>query len=292
MNLFKKVSMPLINQENIRWAFNLKNWRPNLPDLLKATACVQPEEKERLAKFVFRDDFNASLIGRLLMRKFVNENIPGICYADICFGRDSKGKPYIVNDVIPIDFNVSHQGSYSVLAGVILSDKMKNVRTKVGVDVMKTEYTGGKTLDEFFRIMARNFSIKEWESIRKPQNNEEKLKAFMRHWCLKESYVKNIGVGITIDLQKISFTTNDDLIPGHIVTTTCLDVNEQRQTNWRFEESLLDAEHIVSVALENPLDSPPQPFKIISFDELMKDSTPLLEYDEEYCQKILSKQYK
>jgi phosphopantetheinyl transferase len=51
-------------------------------------------------------------------------------------------------------FNVSHQGDLAVLAGVTgcLPGHL------LGVDVMKFEYCGGKTLSEFFRIMARNFS--------------------------------------------------------------------------------------------------------------------------------------
>lgn len=287
---FSKKCLMSMNREQIRWAFNLKNWRPTLEDLLKATACIQPEEKQRLAKFVFRDDFDASLIGRLLMRKFVNETTSAD-YASIVFSRDLKGKPYITDNVgnsnSVIDFNVSHQGSYSVLAGSCLG-------SKIGVDIMKIEYTGGKSLDEFFRIMTRNFSIMEWESIKKSSDNNEKLKAFMRHWSLKESYVKNIGVGITVDLQKISFSTRDALEMNHIVTNTCLDVDGIRQPNWRFEESLLDPEHIVAVALENPEKDCKNisSFETISYEQLMENSSPLLENDEEYCQKVLAKQYK
>lgn len=272
------------NHEQIRWAFNLKSWRPSITELLRATSCIQREEKERLAKFVFRDDFNASLIGRLLMRKFVNETTDSD-YASIVFGRDLKGKPYI-NGNASVDFNVSHQGSYSVLAGVA------GTQSKIGVDVMRIEYSGGKSLDEFFRIMTRNFSTSEWVEIKKPASEREKLSAFMRHWCLKESYVKNIGVGITVDLQKISFSTSDALEVNQVVTTTCLDVNGLRQTNWRFEESLLDEEHIVAVAVEDPQIQDIPKFETISFEQLMENSSPLLEQDEDYCQKILAKQYK
>lgn len=290
---FPKKCLMSTNSEQIRWAFNLKTWRPSMEDLLKASACIQREEKERLAKFVFRDDFNASLIGRLLMRKFVNETTDSD-YGSIVFGRDLKGKPYIkeTQGNACVDFNVSHQGSYSVLAGVVVQNG-SNCQQKIGVDVMKVEYTGGKSLDEFFRIMTRNFSPSEWTSIKKSSQERQKLKTFMRHWCLKESYVKNVGVGITVDLQKISFTTKADLKEGNIVTNTCLDVDGVRQTNWRFEESLLDSEHIVAVALENcRQDVTPKHFETISFTALMENSTPILEYDQEYCQHILAKQYK
>jgi hypothetical protein len=51
-------------------------------------------------------------------------------------------------------FNVSHQGDLAVLAGVTGCLPGHSL----GVDVMKFEYSGGKTLSEFFRIMTRNFS--------------------------------------------------------------------------------------------------------------------------------------
>ncbi|XP_063702796.1 L-aminoadipate-semialdehyde dehydrogenase-phosphopantetheinyl transferase [Culicoides brevitarsis] len=279
-------SLLMSSKDQIRWAFNLKTFRPSLEDLLKATSCIQAEEKTRLAKFVFRDDFDASLIGRLLMRKFVHEttNTP---YSSIKFERDSNGKPYFAQG--NVDFNVSHQGSYSVLAGIGNSD----TKTAIGVDVMKIEYTGGKSLDEFFRIMTRNFSSNEWEAIKNPSEKREKVKNFMRHWCLKESYVKNIGVGITIDLQKISFTTKEPLNAEKVITSTCLDVNNIPETNFLFEESLLDDDHIVAVALKHPK-SPnvPQKFQILTFNELMEHSSPLLEHDIDYCKAILAKEYK
>lgn len=276
------------SQEQIRWAFNLKSWHPTLEDLLLATACIQNEEKIRLAKFVFRDDFEASLIGRLLMRKFVNETT-AIDYNQITFERDARGKPY-VREHDNVDFNVSHQGSYSVLAGGVKNATKSNV----GVDVMKVEYTGGKPLDEFFRIMTRNFAPKEWQVIKNPAGEREKLKNFMRHWCLKESYVKNIGVGITVDLQKICFTTKETLeMEKGVITSTFLEVNSSPETNWLFEESLLDENHIVAVAIKDPAENfTPKCFDIISFEQLMEHSTPLLPQDNEYCQNILAKQYK
>jgi len=67
--------------------------------------------------------------------------------------RDERGKP-IYLDNPSLLFNVSHQGDFAVLAGV--SGCLPG--QSLGVDVMKFEYSGGKTINEFFRIMTRNFS--------------------------------------------------------------------------------------------------------------------------------------
>lgn len=270
-----------------------------------ATACIQPEEKDRLAKFVFRNDFDASLIGRLLMRKFVSDSTQQ-AYGQIRFDRDARGRPRLLPVCSGLDFNVSHQGNYSVLAGH--RPLASNERTTtIGVDVMKAEYTGGKPLSDFFRLMSRNFTTGEWANIMgasKTVSERTQTRAFMRHWCLKESYVKNTGVGITIDLQSIDFAVQTlelraaDCRP---VTDTTLSVLGAPVSGWTFEESLLDDEHSVCVAVrhhhEDRTDAAATaaaavPFVIIGFDELMEGAEPLLEADYEYCTTVLDKEYK
>lgn len=298
-----------------RWAFDLAAWRPTLTDLLLASACVQIEEKERLGKFVFRNDFEASLIGRLLMRKFVSDTT-GRQYNDIVFDRDESGRPRIVDaqqhttyrqSPFHLDFNVSHQGNYAVLAGYVFDHNKSSAaattsfmtkpsvpQPSIGVDVMKIEYNGGKPLHEFFRIMHRNFSTREWSYIMSKNTELGQTEAFMRHWCLKESYVKNIGVGITIDLQTISFGIKTNALSAQQpISDTTLTVENKLAQNWIFQESLIDDSHCAAVALNNFATEPPLvPFEIIDFKQLMFGSIPLLENDPDYCALIVNKSYK
>lgn len=302
-----------IKNGHARWAFDLKNWHCTLNNLELATACIQPEEKERISNFVFRDDFNASLIGRLLMRHFVKSCMPELDYNDIRFERDSRGKPYFqqsINDdpdsKINIDFNVSHHERYAVLAG-IFTDKQhqeqqqqqESKRETIGVDVMKNEYDGGKPLNEFFRLMHRTFTPNEWQFIKSRNNALEQTSAFMRHWCLKESYVKSIGVGITFNLQSIDFQLNTDYLSmDRVICDTTVSVNKEHANHWIFEESLLDADHSIAVAIKHPsphyfkLPCNEYRFEIINFDMLMRDSVPLIEIDSDYCRTVLAKKFK
>ncbi|PSN48821.1 L-aminoadipate-semialdehyde dehydrogenase-phosphopantetheinyl transferase [Blattella germanica] len=275
---------------SIRWAFNFGSWHPTESQFQLASSCIQLEEKNRINKFVFKKDAKASLIGRLLMRKYVNENST-LPYNEIKFERDEKGKPFLLetskeSELPVLNFNVSHQGKYTVLAGEIGNN------IKLGVDVMKLEYTGGKSLSEFFRIMTRNFSSQEWATIRgtNESSDVDKLAMFCRHWCLKESYVKAVGTGITVDLQRISFKVNSPKLEmGHIVTDTELYVNGRHLKDWNFEESLIDEEHCVAVAITGK-ESHNATFRCLDFDELMKDSTSLLPPDPLYCQNFFKKE--
>lgn len=293
--------MSIVNG-HARWAFDFISWKPSLQDLKIAVSLIQPEEKQRLMRFVFQEDFKASLSGRLLMRYFVGQ---GMCVDNhqLKFDRDARGKPYLKEidgaanwDNKAIDFNVSHQGSFACLAGYSNVKTAANAKLKLGVDVMKIEYSGGRPLAEFFRLMTRNFSDNEWTQIKSFNSNAGKLEAFMRNWCLKESYVKNIGTGITVDLRKLDFViSTPDLTPNGVVTDTKLKVDGQPLDNYLFEESLIGSEHCVAVAIENiPIDENHQPFafELIKFEELIKNATPLTPFDENYCVEVLKKDTK
>lgn len=275
--------------EIIRWAVNLKNFRLSKEELIKAVSCVQSEEKDRLSKFHFRDDFDSSIVGRLLQRKFVNE-LGDLPYSEINFSRDEKGKPFITNKLnTQIRFNVSHQGDYTVLAGFV-SD---NSQSGIGVDIMKIDYCGGKSISDFFRLMSKNFSDVEWINIKKPLNNFDRLKVFMRHWCLKESYVKSIGVGIATDLQKISFEIiEDQLKTSDIIKSTSLKVDGVPMVNWKFEEHLIDENHCLAIALNELNSHITSSFRFINSKELLENSSNVTEADEQYCEMVFSKIYK
>ena len=45
-----------------------------------------------------------------------------------------------------------------------------------------------------------SFSEKEFDEIKKTKNG------FLKFWCLKESYIKAIGKGLTLPLKDIEFT--------------------------------------------------------------------------------------
>lgn len=304
-----------------RWAFDLRAWSPSVTDLLLATSCIQSEEKIRLAKFMFREDFNASLIGRLMMRAFIKKCNPNMNYKSIIFGRDNLGKPYLLEgdnsqDKQPLidnkqrtAFNISHHDSYVVLAGFTAIDETASIIDHVpnetlvepvpsiGVDVMKMEYTGGKSVNEFFQIMNRTFSEDEWRYIRGRHGECAQTEAFMRTWSLKEAFTKNLGIGILTNLRQINFTIKTDrLCKAALVRDTTVATHIDTGHNWLFEESLIDDEHCVAVAIRDPTPAYLQGehilFEQINFEKLMEHAMPLLPDDPNYCQNILAKRYK
>jgi phosphopantetheine--protein transferase-like protein len=297
INLSKQLTMSIVNG-HARWAFDFKSWKPTLQELMSAVSLIQPEEKERISKFVFVEDFKGSLAGRLLIRHYVR---CALCIDNDRFklGRDERNKPHLSeidglsnrNDK-SIDFNISHQGSFACLAGYIGNEQMR-----LGVDVMKIEYGGGKPLQEFFRLMTRNFCSNEWNYIKSFDTEHRQLRAFIRTWCLKESYVKNVGIGITMNLQKLDFIINSrELNANEIIADTKLKLNGELLSDFHFEESLIDDEHCVAVSLKNKTlnvtNHQPTKFELIEFEELIRNAKPLSTPDEKYCAEILRKETK
>ena len=132
-----------------------------------------------------------------------------------------------------LDVNVSHQGDWVVLGAA--RDGF------VGVDVMSTKYSGGRSVAEFFRLMTRQFTESEWKNIKAPPDEAGQLRNFYRHWCLKEAFVKALGVGITFNLQRISFNINSE--------GTTVHVDGVQDLRWKFEESFLDDQNCACIAL-------------------------------------------
>ncbi|ALC43466.1 eap [Drosophila busckii] len=282
-----------------RWAFDLSTWRPTLPQLTQAVSAIQPEERVRLMKFHFIDDFLSSLIGRLLMRKFVS-TCSGENYHQVQFARDVRGKPYWVQQkakttTTALSFNVSHQGKLVVLAGIRGSPT--DGEFGIGADVMKIEHNSGKSLTEFFRLMQSKFSTQEWNYICRPQHNERaQLKAFMRHWCLKEAYVKELGVGITVDLQQINFSVDTTHALEEAVSPLCassLRYNGTPMTQWHFEEHLLTPTYCAAIAFRNCQPEQHAKFEFLRLEQLLEHSSNEKQPElMDYCKQALLKPYK
>ncbi|XP_002405293.3 L-aminoadipate-semialdehyde dehydrogenase-phosphopantetheinyl transferase isoform X2 [Ixodes scapularis] len=262
-----------MNGKSVRWAFNFMAWKPTQEEWLFATRCVQSEEKCRIDKFVYSKDAKSSMIGRLLLRKCISECLE-IPYEALRLGRTENNRPVVedpdIQEHMPFDFNVSHQGDFSVLAADHYS--------KVGVDVMKIEYSGGKTVGEFFSLMRRQFTPGEWRFIEGPGTERDLLRRFYRLWSLKESFVKAEGVGLGIDLQRLNFVCETpEVSVGSLTKDTKLYFDGRLLTDWMFQETLLDEKHCACTALRIEDSPPPEDvlFENVTFQELVQGARPI-----------------
>ncbi|PWA20273.1 hypothetical protein CCH79_00003739 [Gambusia affinis] len=312
---------------SVRWGFRCGSWTPSRSEWLFVARCVQQEEKDRIGQFVFAKDAKSAMAGRLLLRKFVCEMM-GIPWSQIRLNRSPRGKPYLAAPLQvttgsdpPWSFNISHQGDYAVLAAQqgaqVGVDVMKT--TMPGSNsipeffrIMTRQFTAHEwstiqsagserqQLAAFYRhwvTMATILPCHHTALLPGATSGgvcvcvcacEREKDLYIFH-TLKESFIKAIGTGLGFNLQRAEFHLSPELLTqGTVLRQTKMHLDEEPEDLWIFEESLLDADHHVAVAL-GPADEagttplpPPAAFTMLSFGELVASASPLTEEDAAY----------
>lgn len=174
-----------------------------------------------------------------------------------------------------VHFNVSHDGHYTVLAA--------DERRPIGVDIVHVAWpTGVSTLDGFFGTLRGALAPAEWQAVAAQATDHDRLACFYRHWALKESFLKALGVGLSVpNLCDIEFAD----VPAGRLGRASPTVRWQGivRTDWHFAVHHLGADdHLVAVAVRcDASDSEStvqallrQPFRRLTLEELLDGSAP------------------
>ncbi len=130
------------------------------------------------------------------------------------------GKPYVDN----FEYSVSHDNNIVII--------VTSFNGPVGIDIMSLN----RKIK--FDLCKSMFSIKEYEQIKN-------IKDFLIFWCLKEAYVKAIGLGLSVPFDKIGFEIGDKIK---------LYFDGIYKPNWHFNYFILQSEYVVAVAQETKFD--------------------------------------
>ena len=150
---------------------------------------ISQEKAEKLSKFKMIDDKKRGLIGELLVRYLICDNLK-IKNSEVNFTKNKYGKPFL-KDYIGLEYSVSHSNKFVVCA---IGDYA------VGIDI---EYVKDVELGAANYLFERH----EYEVFNNlPENN--KLDYFYSMWTLKESLIKAKGLGLSIPMK--SFSINRD----------------------------------------------------------------------------------
>lgn len=151
------------------------------------------DEQQKQQSFHFKQDQNLYLMAHAMLRMILSDYL-GCSTLDLVFVVNRYGKPAL-KDFPDIRFNLSHSKNRVVLAVTC------NPHIDIGIDI---EY--GLERDNLADLAAHYFSAKEASQVLQlPLQQQNDL--FFQLWTLKESYIKAIGKGLSIDLDSFSFTT-------------------------------------------------------------------------------------
>jgi 4'-phosphopantetheinyl transferase len=148
-----------------------------------------PEEREQEARFVFEDDRALFRCARGLARACLTFHSPSVTPDAWRFERTAHGKPAVVTPRTPLCFNLSHSRDF--VACVVGTD------VACGIDI--------ECIDRRpHRSIPIDGTLAPYERARLAQAPEEaRMDCFVRHWTLKEAYVKARGLGLALPLDAV-----------------------------------------------------------------------------------------
>jgi len=202
-------------------------------------ALLTPEECARRARFYFPKGRTQYLLTRVLARITLS------LYADVApgdwrFTPNAYGKPEIAEPIDALSrslrFNLSNtEGLQACIVGR---------ERELGVDVESTERRA-----EAFEIADRFFSsaeVAELCACPEPARSER----FYYYWTLKEAYIKARGAGLSIPLDRFSFSLAAPNIGFR--DTAVFEPPE----HWQFGTHRFESRHILSYALRREQRAP------------------------------------
>lgn len=124
--------------------------------------------------------------GLLLKRACERRGIPD---ADRLVSYSPYGKPFL-SEHPEVYFSLSHSGSVVLC---LVSDR------PVGCDTERID-------PRMLRLAPRVLQTEELKQVRSAGPEAEQAEQFTRFWCLKESYMKCTGLGLSLMPERFSFT--------------------------------------------------------------------------------------
>lgn len=183
---------------------------------------ISEQRQQNISKKLFDKDKISSLFSELLLFKVLKDYYY-LNPSDLIIKKTKYNKPYLAN-IDNVHYNISHSGDWVVCAVSPVP---------VGVDIEKI-------VDIDFSLISKYYSTKEIHEFKKVPK-QHKLACFYNLWTLKESYIKAVGMGLSIPLDSFSI----------IKESNSFKLVSQNKVNYNFKQYEIDAEYKLSVCSIN-----------------------------------------
>lgn len=153
---------------------------------------LPPTDIERAEAQALAPSLRAAFLARRRLLRQATARRLGRAPGDVVIARDANGAPRITSARQPIFVSLASRGAVVAIA---LSDR------PLGVDV---EIAGANPPEPAWNILHSR--EREWLS---KQSGDEQAENFLALWCVKEAYLKAIGLGLRREPAEIALTLLD-----------------------------------------------------------------------------------
>jgi 4'-phosphopantetheinyl transferase len=216
---------------------------------------LSDDEVAQESRFYFADDRKRYLVTRAMVR-MVLSRYASIAPENWLFSKNAYGRPVIADAIVEaevdargLSFNLSHTRGLIALAvtrGRVLGVDVENIAARcVSLDVA----------EHFFSPTE----VAELACVAADRQQDR----FFEYWTLKESYIKARGMGLSLPLDRFSFS-----FPHHSAVSLSIDHDLQDHADrWSFWQYRPTADYLMAICAERCVDDAP----VIS----MRKFTPL-----------------
>lgn len=156
---------------------------------------LSPEEADRCGRFHQAQHRRSYAVSHGVLRSLLGRYL-GISPELVAFRYERAGKPVLAIPGTPLAFNMSHSGDLAVYA--FAKD------CHLGIDVEQV-----RPVPDLEGVACRFFSPEECSQML-GLDGAERIEAFFRCWTRKEAYIKAVGDGLSMPLDKFQVS----LAPG------------------------------------------------------------------------------
>ncbi|GAA0856505.1 hypothetical protein GCM10009114_18710 [Aliiglaciecola litoralis] len=191
---------------------------------------LDQQEIAQLNRFKYDRDRRSFYLRRVALRHILAK-YSGISAHELVINREKQHKPVLPH--YSVEFNTSVTAGYALIG-------ISNL--PIGIDI---EYH--KNLkDEFITLGQSVFSSREFAELQNQQDPCKINHTFYSLWCLKEAYLKAIGLGLSVDPRLLTFDLATRTLLSAPTQTTSID--------WYFHLPLLFTNY--SCAIATPIATP------------------------------------
>ena len=181
----------------------------------RAYTLLLPDEQARVQR-MRGERLQSQLTVSLYVRRPLLAQVLSVSADDIELGRDSNGKPFVVN--YPCHFNIADTGG-CVVVGV-------STLGPIGVDVEEKT----RKIKDLQGFASHCLSAREQEFMG-ALSESERLPWLLKAWTIKEAYAKCLGEGLSYGLTRIE--TNPTAQAGQcLLDDNCSDMTSYYTAIW------------------------------------------------------------